>query len=98
MCFKNRPIDFDVHGRAQLRDAAWGEPFTPRQGATTLEQRVSRAHLRDFDIDPVTRVAGGRSLHTVIDLDRRHTGEARTAATPLPRYAGIFQGRPPTRA
>ena len=78
MCFKNLPIEFDVHGRAQLRDAAWGEPFAPRQGTTTLAQRVSQAHLRDFDIDPVTRVAGALSFHTVIDLDRRQVVEART--------------------
>jgi hydrogenase large subunit len=98
MCFKNLPIEFDVHGRPQLRDAAWGEPFTPRQRATTLEQQVRNAHLRDFDIDPVTRVAGALSFHTVIDLDHRRAVEARTEATLFRGYEVILQGRDPTDA
>lgn len=80
MCFKNLPIEFDVHGRAHLRDATWGEPFTPRTRAHVLEQLARGAHLRDFDIDPVTRVAGALSFHTVIDLERRQVVEARTEA------------------
>src|SRR5215831_3432499 len=98
MCFKNLPIEFDVHGRAQLRDAAWGEPFTPRQHATPLAQRVRHAHLRDFDIDPMTRVGGALPFHTVIDLERRQAVEARTKATLFRGYEVILQGREPTDA
>jgi hypothetical protein len=25
MCFRNLPIEFDTHGRAQLRDDQWGQ-------------------------------------------------------------------------
>lgn len=81
MCFKNLPIEFDAHGHARLRDDTWAQPSTPRPPEDTLEQLARGAHLRDFDIDPVTRVAGALSFHTVIDLEARRVVEAR----PRPR-------------
>jgi hypothetical protein len=58
VCFKNLPIEFDSHGRARLR-ADWNVP-APRSPRTdgAIEQLAAGAHLRDFDVDPVTRVAG----------------------------------------
>ncbi len=56
------------------------------------------AHLRDFDIDPVTRVAGALSFHTVVDLERRNVVEARTEAPLFRGYEVILKGREPTDA
>jgi hypothetical protein len=38
MCFKNLPIEFDAHGRAQLRADTWAQPSTPRPLDDTLAQ------------------------------------------------------------
>lgn len=98
MCFKNLPIEFDAHGHARLRDDTWAQPSTPRPPEDTLEQLARGAHLRDFDIDPVTRVAGALSFHTVIDLEARRVVEARTEATLFRGYEVILMGREPTDA
>jgi hydrogenase large subunit len=98
MCFKNLPIEFDAHGHARLRDDTWAQDSTPRPPQDTLEQLARGAHLRDFDIDPVTRVAGALSFHTVIDLEARRVVEARTEATLFRGYEVILMGREPTDA
>jgi hydrogenase large subunit len=98
MCFKNLPIEFDVHGQARLRDDQWPEPHTPRQSAEAPEALARGAQVRDFDIDPVTRVAGALSFHTVVDLERRRVLEARTEATLFRGYEVILKGRQPTDA
>jgi hydrogenase large subunit len=100
VCFKNLPIEFDAHGRARLRDDGEGRPFAvqSRGGDTVLDALAQGAHLRDFDIDPVTRVAGALSFHTVIDLERRRVVDARTEATLFRGYEVILKGRAPTDA
>jgi hydrogenase large subunit len=98
MCFKNLPIEFDAHGRARLRDDTWAQPSQVRPPDHVIEQLASGAHLRTFDIDPVTRVAGALSLHTVVDLERRRVVEARTEATLFRGYEVILKGREPTDA
>jgi hydrogenase large subunit len=98
MCFKNLPIEFDAHGRALLRDDRWGQPLRPRTQGSALEQLARGAHLHHFDIDPVTRVAGALSFHTVIDLDSRRVVEAHTEATLFRGYEVILKGREPTDA
>jgi hydrogenase large subunit len=54
--------------------------------------------VRDFDIDPVTRVAGALSFHTVVDLEQCRVLEARTEATLFRGYEVILRGREPTDA
>jgi hydrogenase large subunit len=100
MCFKNLPIEFDAHGRAQLRDGWDSEPVIPRvqNNDKALEELARSTHLRNFDIDPVTRVAGALSFHTVIDLENRWVVEARTEATLFRGYEVILKGREPTDA
>lgn len=98
MCFKNLPIEFDAHGRARLRSDEWTVPPGSRQREEPLEQLARGAHLREFDIDPVTRVAGALSFHTVVDLEQRRVVEARTEATLFRGYEVILQGREPTDA
>jgi hydrogenase large subunit len=98
MCFKNLPIEFDAHGRARLRDDQWGEPLDARPSAAAPEPLARSAQVRDFDIDPVTRVAGALSFHTVVDLEQRRVLEARTEATLFRGYEVILKGREPTDA
>src|SRR5919197_4311552 len=100
MCFKHLPIEFDAHGRARLTDQWRLDPIVPgaRDKESELEERIQRAHLRDFDIDPVTRVAGALSFHTVVDLQKRAVVEARTEATLFRGYEVILKGRDPLDA
>jgi hydrogenase large subunit len=98
MCFKNLPIEFDAHGQARLRDEHWDELLTPRPNAGLPETLARGAQVRDFDIDPVTRVAGALSFHTVVDLEQRRVLEARTEATLFRGYEVILKGREPTDA
>ena len=73
MCFRNLPIDFDVHGRATLRDDGSRTPFAvpARPDEAAVERFARSVHEREFNIDPVTRVAGALAFHTVVDLQRR---------------------------
>jgi hydrogenase large subunit len=98
MCFKNLPIEFDAHGRARLRDDQWGQPLIPDPPSGAPELPAGGAQVRDFDIDPVTRVAGALSFHTVVDLEHRRVLEARTEATLFRGYEVILKGREPTDA
>lgn len=97
MCFRNIPIEFDVHGRAHLRDESWAEPQAPSP-PPVIESLVENAHQRNFDIDPVTRIAGALSFHTVVDLAERRVVEANAEATLFRGYELILKGREPTDA
>ena len=98
MCFRNLPIEFDTHGRAQLRDDQWGQPFRSSPHLSPSEPAARGGQVRNFDIDPVTRVAGALSFHTVVDLEQRRVLEARTEATLFRGYEVILRGREPTEA
>jgi len=64
-----------------------------------LQAALARgAHVQSFDIDPVTRVAGALSFHSVVDLDSRRVLEARVEATLFRGYELILQGRDPIDA
>lgn len=59
MCFKNLPIEFDAHGQPRLRDDTPGFDMASRREHESLVEAITRsASVRDFNIDPVTRVAG----------------------------------------
>jgi hydrogenase large subunit len=107
MCFKNLPIEFDVHGRPYLRDEGLPDPFVPviterggdwRARDAALEELVRNSHVRDFNIDPVTRVAGALSFHTVIDAKERRVVNAHTEASLFRGYELILKGRDPLDA
>src|SRR5918996_2381901 len=98
MCFRNLPIEFDTHGRAQLRADRWGQPLSPVPQLAPSEPTAIGAQVRNFDIDPVTRVAGALSFHTVVDLEHRRILEARTEATLFRGYEVILKGREPPEA
>src|SRR5574341_2413828 len=99
MCFKNLPIEFDAHGQPRLRDDAPGFDMTPRREHASLVEAITRAaSVRDFSIDPVTRVAGALAFHLQVDLASRRVMDARAASTLFRGYEVILRGRAPTDA
>src|ERR671934_2961034 len=99
MCFQNLPIDFDESGKARLKGGI-PDPYSVSTArpevAMSEEQRqeqikrlVARnGHIKDLNMDPVTRVAGALAVHVVADLeqgtylDAHSTRRSRTPRTP----------------
>ncbi|HVL03685.1 MAG TPA: hypothetical protein VM386_04525, partial [Acidimicrobiales bacterium] len=79
MCFKNLPIEFDANGKASLRPGVgnpYGYDVNPAKGYVRRQdgpgaQLAAPPKLRDWSIDPVTRVAGALAVHTTLDLENR---------------------------
>jgi hydrogenase large subunit len=106
MCFKNLPIEFDANGKAHLREGV-ADPYAvttaePRRYVRHREgpgaQLAAPPRLRDWNIDPVTRVAGALAVHTVLDLENRKAVEAHSRAMLFRGYEIILQGRDPRDA
>jgi hydrogenase large subunit len=98
MCFKNLPIEFDGHGNAYLTSEEWTKPARSALEGEALAQLARIAHTRNFDIDPITRVAGSLSFHTIIDFQKRRVVEARSEASLFRGYEVILRGREPLDA
>jgi hydrogenase large subunit len=106
MCFKNLPVEFDANGKASLK-AGYGDPYAlataePKEYVRRQQgpgaMLASPPKLRDWNIDPVTRVAGALAVHTVLDLDQRKAVEAHSQAMLFRGYEIILQGRDPRDA
>src|ERR671935_1937222 len=101
MCFHNLPVEFDAEGRARLRDGV-GDPYayqTRTLDRSHVEALLERnGHVRDVNIDPVTRVAGALAFHAVVDLKARKVHEANSIATLFRGYEVILKGRDPRDA
>lgn len=101
MCFQNLPVEFDTDGRPRLRAGA-PDPYAYRPTAidrSHVEGLVRRGgHVRDLNIDPVTRVAGALAFHAVVDLEARQVHEANSVATLFRGYEVILKGRDPRDA
>ncbi|MDQ3461552.1 MAG: nickel-dependent hydrogenase large subunit, partial [Actinomycetota bacterium] len=106
MCFKNLPIEFDANGKASLREGV-GDPYgytaTPTKGYVRRQdgpgaQLAAPPRLRDWSIDPVTRVAGALAVHTTLDLENRKAVDAYSRAMLFRGYEIILQGRDPRDA
>src|SRR4051794_9079969 len=88
MCFKNLPIEFDASGRAQLRQGVADPSPVPSAGPKGFARRrdgpgarlAAPPRLRDWNIDPMTRVAGALAVHTVLDLENRRAVDAHPRA------------------
>src|SRR5919108_3321711 len=100
MCFQNLPIEFDEDGRPRLVGSAAAFAYTPVPiDRSQIEELVKRnAHVRDIDIDPVTRVAGALAFHAVVDLEKRQVLEANSVASLFRGYEVILKGRDPRDA
>jgi hydrogenase large subunit len=106
MCFKNLPIEFDDSGKAHLRDGV-ADPYAVTTAAprgyvrrpdAPGAQLAAPPRLREWSIDPVTRVAGALAVHTVLDLENRRAVEAHSRAMLFRGYEVILQGRDPRDA
>ena len=101
MCFHNLPVEFDASGRARLREGV-GDPYayqTRPLDRSHVEALLERnGHVKDLNIDPVTRVAGALAFHAVVDLDARKVHEAHSIASLFRGYEVILKGRDPRDA
>jgi len=106
MCFKNLPIEFDAAGKARLREGV-ADPYSiqtaePKGYVRRKEgpgaQLVAPPRLRDWNIDPMTRVAGALAVHTVLDLENRRAVDAHARAMLFRGYEVILEGRDPRDA
>lgn len=95
MCFRNLPIEVDVHGRAYLREDGRTDPFTLRgdkrelialERDRALDELVKRNNVHGFELAPVSRVAGTLSFHGIVDFEQRRVLDARAEAG---RFRGL---------
>ena len=106
MCFKNLPIEFDASGQAKLREGVadpWAVQGSERKGYVRRRggpgaQLAAPPRLREWSIDPMTRVAGALAIHTVLDLENRKAVECHSRAMLFRGYEIILQGRDPRDA
>jgi hydrogenase large subunit len=101
MCFQNLPIEFDAAGRARLKGGV-ADPYAYQArpiDRSRIEELVARnGHIKDVNIDPVTRVAGALAFHAVADLENRRFHDAHSIATLFRGYEVILKGRDPRDA
>jgi len=103
MCFKNLPIEFDEQGKAYLREGV-RNPYTyDTKSLATDDDKLrellaKNGHIKSVDFDPVTRVAGALSFHTVVDINERKVLSANSMATLFRGYEVILKGRDPRDA
>src|ERR687883_266397 len=101
MCFQHLPVEFDANGKPFLtREGPDAYAYQPRAiDRSQIEELVRRnQHVRDVNIDPVTRVAGALAFHAVVDLKERRVHEANSIATLFRGYEVILKGRDPRDA
>ena len=107
MCFKNLPIAFDEAGKATLKpgfanpyafDSATSQRYVRPSAGVGTALADAPPRLREWSIDPVTRVAGALAVHTVLDLESRQAVEAHSMAMLFRGYEVILKGRDPRDA
>ena len=109
MCFKNLPIEFDQSGKARLKEGIQ-DPYSltvtkPDVDKTDEEREADiqrlmaqNGHIKDLNMDPVTRVAGALALHITADLKEGRYLNAHSQATLFRGYEVILMGRDPRDA
>jgi hydrogenase large subunit len=109
MCFKTLPVEFDETGNARLRggipnpyDVTITKPDTAlsdRERREQIEQLVARnGHIKDLNMDPVTRVAGALAVHVTADMEQGRYLDSHSQATLFRGYEIILMGRDPRDA
>jgi hydrogenase large subunit len=109
MCFKTLPVEFDERGRATLRGGIpdpYGVTVTKPDVGLTEEERTARierlvarnGHIKDLNMDPVTRVAGALAVHVTADLQNGAYLDSHAVATLFRGYEVILMGRDPRDA
>ena len=109
MCFKNLPVEFDDRGNARLVGGI-PDPYsttvtrpdvmvTEEERQAQIQELMARnGHIKDLNMDPVTRVAGALALHITADLDQGRYLAAHSQATLFRGYEVILMGRDPRDA
>ncbi|CAA9470960.1 MAG: [Ni/Fe] hydrogenase, large subunit MSMEG_2719, partial [uncultured Solirubrobacteraceae bacterium] len=109
MCFKNLPVEFDEAGNATLRGGI-PDPYSvtitkPDVGKTDAEREADiqrlmarNGHIRDMNMDPVTRIAGAMAINVTADLQEGRYLDARAQAPLFRGYEVIAMGRDPRDA
>src|SRR5829696_5639299 len=109
MCFKTLPVEFDEAGNARLRggipnpyDVTITKPDTAlseRERRDRIEELIARnGHIKDLNMDPITRVAGALAVHVTADLEHQRYLDAHAQATLFRGYEVILMGRDPRDA
>jgi hydrogenase large subunit len=109
MCFKTLPVEFDERGRASLRGGIpdpYAVTVTKPDVAFSEEERQERihelmarnGHIKDLNMDPVTRVAGALAVHVTADLKEGRYLDSHSQATLFRGYEVIAMGRDPRDA
>ncbi len=109
MCFKTLPVEFDERGNATLRggipnpyDLTVATPaiaVTEEERTAKIERLVARnGHIKDLNMDPVTRIAGALAVHVTADLDKGAYLDSHAQATLFRGYEVILMGRDPRDA
>lgn len=99
MCFQNLPIVFDESGRPSLlEEGDFHTNSRPIRSLTAPPSAGAGERMREFSVDPVTRVAGALALHATVDLGNRVVGEAHVEAVMFRGYEAILKGRDPLEA
>ncbi|MBA3619397.1 MAG: nickel-dependent hydrogenase large subunit [Acidothermales bacterium] len=109
MCFKTLPVEFDERGNATLRggipnpyDVTVAKPdvgMTESERQDRIERLVARnGHIKDLNMDPVTRIAGALAVHVTADLDKGQYLDSHAQATLFRGYEVILMGRDPRDA
>jgi hydrogenase large subunit len=109
MCFKTLPVDFDENGTATLRggipnpyDVTVSKPdadLDEAQRREQIERLVARnGHIKDLNMDPVTRIAGALAVHVTADLQKKSYLDSHAQATLFRGYEVILMGRDPRDA
>src|ERR671939_1379844 len=109
MCFKTLPVEFDEQGHARLRGGI-PDPYSvtvtrPEVGVSDEEREAQihrlmarNGHIRELNMDPVTRVAGALAVNVTADLENGRYLDARSVATLFRGYEVIAIGRDPRDA
>jgi hydrogenase large subunit len=109
MCFKTLPVDFAADGTATLRggipnpyDVTIAKPdvtLSEAERRERIERLVARnGHIKDLNMDPVTRIAGALAVHVTADLDQGAYLDSHAQATLFRGYEVILMGRDPRDA
>jgi hydrogenase large subunit len=109
MCFKTLPVEFDETGNARLRGGI-PDPYsvttvrpevhmTEAERTSQIETLVKRnGHIKDLNMDPVTRIAGAMAMHVTADLQEGRHLQAHSQAPLFRGYEVILMGRDPRDA
>jgi hydrogenase large subunit len=109
VCFKNLPVEFDESGRARLRGGVpdpYGLSVARPEVAMSDEERTAKihelmkrnGHVKDLNMDPVTRIAGALAMHVVADLEQGRYLDSHSQAPLFRGYEVILMGRDPRDA